>query len=159
MGIDDFLIQLVKYCQSVINKEDLKEILLLVESFSFRRSICDVSPNALNKIYMTLGREIKNHADYKENYVSILKYLLMKKKGSQRFPEDNEFAEKFVSKDIYNSKNCSYILGRIENFGNIEKLDIENLLRYNELTIEHIMPKSLSDQWTHDLGPNWEVHS
>ena len=151
-----FLLEIYNdYTQSVINKEDLKEILLLVESFSFRRSICDVSPNALNKIYMTLGREIKNHADYKENYVSILKYLLMKKKGSQRFPEDNEFAEKFVSKDIYNSKNCSYILGRIENFGNIEKLDIENLLRSNELTIEHIMPKSLSDQWTHDLGPNW----
>jgi uncharacterized protein with ParB-like and HNH nuclease domain len=52
------------YTQGIIDKENLKEILLLVESFSFRRSICDVSPNALNKIYMTLGREIKNHTDY-----------------------------------------------------------------------------------------------
>ena len=143
------------YIQGVINKEDLKEILLLVESFSFRRSICDVSPNALNKIYMTLGREIKNHSDYKENYVSILKYLLKKKKGSQRFPDDKEFAEKFMSKDIYNSKSCSYILGKIENFGNLEKIDVENLLMSNELTIEHIMPKNLSDQWIKDLGANW----
>lgn len=147
------------YTQGVINKEDLKEILLLVESFSFRRSICDVSPNALNKIYMTLGREIKNHPDYKENYVVILKYLLKKKKGSQRFPEDKEFAEKFMSKDIYNSKNCSYILEKIENFGNLEKIDVENLLMSNELTIEHIMPKNLSDQWIKDLGVNWRgVH-
>ncbi|MEN6293991.1 MAG: DUF262 domain-containing protein, partial [Methanobacterium sp.] len=143
------------YTQGVISKENLKEILLLVESFSFRRSICDVSPNALNKIYMTLGREIKNHPDFKENYVTILKYLLKKKKGSQRFPDDKEFAEKFMSKDIYNSKNCSYILGRIENFGSREKVDVENLLVSNQLTIEHIMPKSLSDQWIKDIGTNW----
>lgn len=143
------------YTQGTINKKDLIEILQLVESYSFRRWICDVSPNALNKIYMTLGREIKNHADYKENYVEIVKYLLKKKKGSQRFPDDKEFAEKFISKDIYNSKNCLYILERIENFGNREKVDVESLLESNELTIEHIMPKNLSDQWMRDLGANW----
>lgn len=152
-----FLLEIYEdYNQEVINKEDLVEILLLIESFSFRRLICDVPPNALNKIYMILGREIKSNPDYRENYITILKYLLKKKKVSQRFPEDKEFAEKFVSKDIYNLKNNAYILERIENFGSKEKIDVENLLMSGELTIEHIMPKMLNEQWIKDLGPNWK---
>lgn len=60
-----------------------------------------------------------------------------------------------MSKDIYNSKNCSYILERIENSESREKVDVEHLIISNELTIEHIMPKNLSDQWIRDLGVNW----
>ena len=64
-----------------------------IESFAFRRSICDVPTNALNKVFMTLGRDIKKYTDYKENYIDIFKYILINKKLSQRFPKDEEFAK------------------------------------------------------------------
>lgn len=151
-----FLLEIYEdHNQKVINKDDLVEILLLIESFSFRRLICEVPPNALNKIYMIMGREIKSNPDYKEKYVDILKYLLKKKKASQRFPDDKEFSEKIMTKDIYNLKNNAYILERVENFESREKIDVEYLLEVKELTIEHIMPKILNDQWKKELGSNW----
>ena len=152
-----FLLEIYKdFEENIIDERKLIEILSLIESFSFRRLICDVPTNALNKIYMTLGREIKNHEDFRENYVEILKYLLIKRKYSQRFPDNNEFSEKFMTKDIYNLKNNAYLLGTMENFNHREKVDVENLLESNELTIEHIMPKKLSEEWKRNIGKDWE---
>lgn len=155
-----FLLELYNdLAEETISKDQLIDILTLIESFSFRRLICSVPTNALNKIYMTLGREIKNHDNYRENYVEIIKYLFKKKTSSQRFPDDNEFSENFMSKDIYNLKNNTYLLERIENFDNREKVDVYNLLLSNDLSIEHIMPKKLSDTWKTELGTEWQdVH-
>ena len=64
-----------------------------------------------------------------------------------------------MSKDIYNLKNNTYLLERIENFDNREKVDVYNLLLSNELSIEHIMPIKLSDTWKTELGTGWQdVH-
>jgi hypothetical protein len=57
-------------------------------------------------------------------------------------------------------KNNMHILERLENFENREKIDIQILLAENNLTIEHIMPQTLSRTWKKDLGQDYEsVHS
>lgn len=107
---------------------------------------------------MNLGREIKKYSDYKDNYIQILKYILINKKSSQRMPDDNEFSNSFVTKDIYNtkSKNKLYLLERLENYNNKERVDVENLINNNELNIEHIMPQTLTAKWKESLGPDYK---
>ena len=146
------------YTNGVIEKKDLIEILEIIKSFAFRRLICDVPTNALNKIFMTLGKNIKKHNDYKENYVEILKYLLINKKDSQRFPNDKEFSEKIVIKDIYNlkGKNKIHLLESIENYNNKERIDLEKLINDGEINIEHIMPQKLTTYWKKSLGEHWK---
>ncbi|MGO0906895.1 DUF262 domain-containing protein [Clostridioides difficile] len=149
------------YNEGVINKKSLVESLNLVECFILRRIVCDVPPNALNKVFMNLGREIKKFSDYKENYSQILKYIFINKKSSQRFPTDSEFSNAFETKDIYNtkSKNKLYILERLENYNNKEIVDLENLINNNTLNIEHIMPQTLTNKWKELLGENYkEIH-
>lgn len=143
----------------IINRDEIIEILYYIESFAFRRSICDVPTNALNKVFMTLGRDIKKYKDYKNNYVSIFKYILINKKLSQRFPKDDEFAEKLVTRDIYNLKNKNkyHLLQSLENYNNKEAVDIINLISDNTLTIEHIMPQTLTVHWKSSLGENHKV--
>jgi hypothetical protein len=146
----------------VISDEELLEILLIIESFLVRRLICDVQTNALNKIFMTLGRDIKENDDYKENYVEILKYILSQKRSVQRFPTDEEMKEKMVFKDLYsmNAKNKTHILERLENFENKEAVDLQKLQSDGELTIEHIMPKALNSAWKKELGSGYEnIHN
>jgi uncharacterized protein with ParB-like and HNH nuclease domain len=144
------------YSKETIKKKDLEEIINIIVSFVFRRLICEVPPNSLNKIFMVLGREIKKHSDYLENYLEIFKRVITIKKSSQRFPDNEEFSSKIVTKDIYNFKNKNklFLLEQLENYENKERVDVENLVSTNELTIEHIMPQTLSPTWRESLGAN-----
>ncbi|GAA3656562.1 GmrSD restriction endonuclease domain-containing protein [Asaccharospora irregularis] len=158
-----FLLELFDdYNENILSTDQLIEALNLVECFILRRIICDVPTNALNKIFMNLGREIKKSSDYRENYSQILKYTFINKKSSQRFPDDNEFSNAFETKDIYNtkSKNKLYLLERLENYNNKERVDLENLINDNTLNIEHIMPQTLTNKWKESLGENYkEIHN
>ncbi|KGK86562.1 DUF262 domain-containing protein [Clostridium sp. HMP27] len=154
-----FLLELIDdYSNRLINDNQVNEILSILESYIFRRIMCGVATNALNKVFMALGKEIKKYSDYKENYVEILKYILMNKKSSQRMPDDDEFRKKFYEESVYNwkSKNKIYLLERLENHNNNERVDIETLISSNELTIEHIMPQTLNKTWKEELGENFQ---
>jgi len=146
----------------VINDDDLVNILKIIESYAFRRLICNVPTNALNKVFAILGRDIKKHPEFKENYFEIFKFILINKRHSQRLPSDEEFSEMLGIRDIYNlkSKNKLHLLERLENYDNVEKVSVEELLNEGQLNIEHIMPRTLSVRWKETLGENWEeVHN
>jgi uncharacterized protein with ParB-like and HNH nuclease domain len=158
-----FLLEIFDYYESnTISKNNLINILCTIETYAFRRLICNVPTNALNKVFMTLGREIKKHTDFKDKYFEIFKYTLINKKYSQRFPENEEFSEMLRNRDIYNfkSKNKLHLLERLENYDNVEKVNVEELLSEGELNVEHIMPQTLSNKWKESLGKNWdEIHN
>ena len=152
-----FLYLYKKLDENIINKKDLLEILLIIESYVFRRFICWVPTNALNKTFMLLPKDIENYKDYKSNFLDIFKYILLDKTGSQRFPKNEEFSEYLKLKDIYNtqSRNKLHLLERLENFDNKES-DIENLIDEWILTIEHIMPQTLTKTWEDELWSNYK---
>lgn len=150
------------YYNNIIDKEDLVNILKVIEAYVFRRIICKAPTNALNKVFMNLSKEIKKVPNYTEHYVDVLKYVLTNKKSSQRFPNEEEFKLNFVECDIYSwkSKNKIYLLEQLENYDNNEKVDIENLINDKKLSIEHIMPQTLTTSWKNSLGENYsEVHA
>lgn len=144
-----------KLKQWIINSAELLDILLTIESFVFRRFVCEIPTNALNKIFMLLGKDIESHEWYETDYVNICKYVLLNKVASQRFPTDKEFTESLLTKDIYNtqSRNKLHLLERLENFDNRES-DIERLIDEWVLTIEHIMPQTLTHSWLEELWDN-----
>ncbi len=144
--------------EKCLKENEIAELLEIIESYIFRRIICDLPANSLNKIFMSLARDIKKNNDYKTNYIEILKYILTQKRGSQRFPNDQEFKEKMTLKDVYNinRKNKLHLLERLENYNNKEKIDIQKLLDNNELSIEHIMPQTLNASWKKTLGGRYQ---
>ena len=150
------------YKNNEINEEELVEVLKIIESYIFRRIICKAPTNALNKVFMNLSKEIKKIDNYKENYLEIFKYILTNKKSSQRFPSEDEFKLKFLECDVYSwkSKNKIYLLEQLENYDNNEKVDIENLINEKKLSIEHIMPQTLTLSWKNALGEGYnEVYA
>lgn len=150
------------YYKGIIKSDELIEILKVLESYIFRRIMCKAPTNALNKVFMNLNREIKKIPKYEEHYVDILKYVLINKKSSQRFPNEEEFKINFLECNVYNwkSKNKVYLLEQLENYDNNERVDIENLVNDKSLSIEHIMPQTLSLNWKKSLGENYsEIHA
>lgn len=134
----------------LLDNEHLLKILRLVESYVFRRYICNVPTNSMNKTFAIAKRFI-DKTSIESYYQSVVAYFLLQD-SYKYFPRDEEFASTFQFKDIYNWRNCKYILEKLENFGKKEKVNAENY------SIEHIMPQNTKNnsEWKKELWENWE---
>ena len=137
------------------NAEELIKLFELTESYIFRRSICDIPTNALNKVFVALNYEILRLDGTSENYYEKLKFVLFRKTGTSQFPNDALFSESLSTKPIYllRSKVKQYIMERFENSGTKEVKDVRGLISEGTYSIEHIMPQTLSSEWKSSLGP------
>ena len=123
----------------------------LIRDYIFRRLICEYSSNALNKIFANLFKEIKRKNG--NDFYDTLVYVLLSKKGQGVYPKDSEFKDYFLSKNMYKFNAKKYLLYKIESYNNKE------LVKPDELTIEHIMPQKIGTKWSIILGDKYkEVH-
>ena len=144
-----------------LNNKDVLQIFLITENYLFRRNICEVPTNALNKIFLNLNKEILRYDNTSDNYVAKFIYALRAKKDSGRFPDDEEFTAALANKQVYQmrGKYKAYLFERFENYGTIETKDVFTHLDNNIYTIEHIMPQHLTPGWTEALGPDYaKIH-
>ncbi len=156
-----FLEVLRLYDENKLALYQVTEIFLMAENYLFRRNICDLPTNALNKIFLLLHREIVRYEGSEDNYVEKVKYALITKKERARFPSDEEFSQAFVDRAVYqmNSKNKIYILERLENYGTAEDKDVYRHFDDGDYSIEHIMPQHLTPVWQKELGDDYdEIH-
>lgn len=153
-----FLEVLRLYDENKLDISEVSEIFLITENYLFRRAICDLPTNALNKIFSTLHREITRYEGNDLGYVEKFKYALLSKKDRASFPDDDEFAERFTERPIYqmNSKNKIYIMERLENYSTLEDKDVYGHYDDGTYSIEHIMPQHLTPAWIKVLGEDYE---
>lgn len=136
------------YEKGCIQKQDVLEIVRTMESYVFRRAICDIPTNSLNKTFATFMRE---KGFNKTRYVESVKAIFLLLAAQRRFPSDAEFQAAFTTRNIYKGRIGLYCLTKLERYlGNKEQADLANC------TVEHIMPQTLSDEWKHSLGQDWE---
>lgn len=153
-----FFLEVLRLCsENKLTIGEVENIFLTIESYLFRRTICELPTNALNKIFLMLHKEVERCDGTVSDYVAKLKYILLAKKERARFPNDMEFSEAFSSRPMYlmNSKNKIYVLERIENFGTAEDKDVYRHFDDGTYSIEHIMPQHLTPAWVKDLGDDY----
>lgn len=153
-----FLEVLRLFDEGKMNIAQVTDVFLITENYLFRRTICDLPTNALNKIFLMLHREIVRYDGTEDDYVDKFQYALLSKKERARFPDDDEFSLRFAERPIYqmNSKNKIYILERLENYGTAEDKDIYSHCDDGVYSIEHIMPQHLTPAWVKALGEDYE---
>ncbi|OPL07608.1 MAG: hypothetical protein AVO33_04745 [delta proteobacterium ML8_F1] len=159
-----FFMEILRHAESVdgteasINPDELLDIIQVIESYLFRRQICEIPTNALNKIFVALNSEIMRLDSTAENYPEKLKYSLRKRTASGIYPDDDMFAEALSTKQVYlmRSKNKQYLMERFENWGTKEVKDVSQLLDNGTYSIEHIMPQTLQNEWKESLGEDYE---
>lgn len=153
-----FLEVLRLYDEGKIDMSQVADVFLITENYLFRRTICDLPTNALNKIFLLLHREIIRYEGNDVDYVEKFKYAILSKKEKARFPDDDEFSAGFTDRQVYqmNSKNKIYILERLENYGTAEDKDVYGHCDDGTYSIEHIMPQHLTPAWVKALGDDYE---
>jgi len=144
-------------------ENEIYQVIDVIEAYWARRIICNLPSNALNKVFSTLHRDVLKHINKKDSgdaplYVDVLVYVLLKKRQSAAFPSDEDVKGDFQSRQVYKmpTNQRMFILERMENRDNNERHDIVKELTEKNITIEHIMPQTLSDKWKKALGADWE---
>lgn len=143
-----FLLELYHdFDREILSKDEFVEVLRLVEAYVFRRVVCTIPTNSLNRTFATFGQAID-----KGQYVETVTIHFLKLRSYRRFPRDEEFKHELSNRDLYNFQRRSYWLRRLENHDRKERVYLD------EYTIEHIMPQNenLSDEWQEALGPDWQ---
>lgn len=143
-----FLLELYHdYSSGLLAKGEFAAIVRMVESYVFRRAICTIPTNSMNKTFSTFYKVLK-----KDRYLESVQAHFQLLPSYRRFPSDDEFRRDLQTRDLYNFRSRSYWLRRLENHGRKERVVVD------EYTIEHIMPQNenLPSAWRADLGSDWE---
>lgn len=144
--------------ESKTTPEDFLEVLLTIESYIVRRFVTGIATNSLNKVFATMYAEVsKLHSDGTP-FAPIVIYQINRRSGSGRFPTDAEFKEAFATKDFYNIRAYwrQYLFNCLENGDSKDIRDVSKALAENRISIEHIMPQTLTDAWRQELGDRAE---
>ena len=142
-----FLLELYDdFANGRLESTDFEDIVRLVEAYVFRRAVCAIPTNSLNKTFATFGRALR-----KDRYLESVRAHLLTLPSYRRFPGNEEFKREFVVRDLYNFPRRSYWLRRLENHDRKERVPVD------EYTIEHILPQNenLSAKWRDNLGHDW----
>lgn len=143
-----FLLELYHdYANERLSAADFATAVRLVEAYVFRRSICAIPTNSMNKTFATFGKALK-----KDRYLESIQAHFLLLPSYRRFPSDEEFRRDLHTRDLYNFRNRSYWLRRLENHGRKERVPVD------QYTIEHILPQNpeLPPAWRQALGDDWQ---
>ena len=135
------------YSEGRLSRDDFARAVRLVEAYVFRRAVCAIPTNSLNKTFATFGRALR-----KDRYLESIQAHFLTLPSYRRFPTDEEFQRELSVRDLYNFPRRSYWLRRLENHGRKERVPVD------EYTIEHILPQNedLSSRWRQALGDEWQ---
>ncbi len=130
-----------------ITAEQLCGVLDVVETYVVRRFVCAVPTSGLNKVFPALYQQVKKRPEVVEATKALL--------AERGCPHDDEFRDRLENARLYGSgerrDKTQIILGRLEAaLGHKEQVDTSTL------TVEHVMPQTLTDWWRSHLGEDWE---
>lgn len=128
-----------------LSKPRMCDILETIESFVVRRYFCRIHSRGLNLIFTRMYRSIVGEADIVR---AAGQYLLVRK-----FPTDEEFIDGWIRYPVYGTGNQDRSRFVLESLETETKQNNEPVdLFHEDISREHIMPQTLSDEWRSMLG-------
>lgn len=144
-----FVLGLFEYNQQEkrLSDDKLVEILKTIRTYLIRRRILGLTQGE-NKNIVLLSNKISDLSDSKVSMFALLSNMFYK----LRIPNDKEISTQLTTMNFYEGlkKYSKFILGKIEE--NNAKVPVN--FRDSKISIEHIMPQTLSDSWIRELGEN-----
>jgi len=115
---------------------DVVGCLKTIESFLTRRAICGIEPTGLLGMFRVMWSTTNEHPTAQSVASVILKRLTVE------WPTDQRLSDAIRTRPLYGSTIARYVMLEYDQgLGGDHPEDLE-------VTIEHIMPRSLSDEWS-----------
>jgi uncharacterized protein with ParB-like and HNH nuclease domain len=130
-----------------LSVEDFCRALDRIENFLVRRFVCGIPTYGLNKVFAPLYNQTRGTTDL----IAAIEKVLA---NPRSYPRDESFVERLADARLYATgerlRKAKLILERLAAYGEKE------IVPGDALTIEHVMPQTLSAEWKEHLGPTWE---
>jgi uncharacterized protein with ParB-like and HNH nuclease domain len=161
--INTFVINIfVDFIDNKTTQEEVANALYLVETFLARRIIGGYKTEGLNKRFPELHQTIreKQRNNPEKTYDDCLSAWMMETRGrTVILPTDADITNSIKVLNFYGNKTYQqqFILAKICDQSR-ESILLHNIYDNQiKLTIEHIMPQTITPKWQADLGTNWEL--
>lgn len=145
-----FILGLLKYHRHKENDINLSDDVLIsaletIRNYLIRRRVLGLAQGE-NKVIVTYSDRIKDIARGKVTILNLLSNLTYR----LRLPNDDDIRRQLQIINFYEElkRYSKFILGKIEK----NNTKVAPDFRDPKITIEHIMPQTLSDEWKEDLG-------
>jgi uncharacterized protein with ParB-like and HNH nuclease domain len=126
-------------------EEEFLSVLRMLFSFIIRRMVVGVPSNSLAGLFVGLCK-IKPVTETPSAWLSA---ALCSEEKNRRWPNDNEFSQAWIHTELYGSRACPVILETIETH-----FEHHDAVQLDQVTVEHVMPQTLSAEWEDMLGTN-----
>jgi len=152
-----FVLGLLEYHQYHVNNVRLSDEILIstleiIRTYLIRRRLLGLTQGE-NKNIVLLSKRIEEIAKGSISMINLLANTFYR----LRLPNDTEITKAFMIINFYEElkQYSKFILGKIEEHNSKVSVDF----RDQKITIEHIMPQKLDDNWKNELGDNYqEIH-
>jgi uncharacterized protein with ParB-like and HNH nuclease domain len=137
---------------------EVKKVVKLLDSFLLRRNVMGAASNSLQKIFLSITNQVKNLLKKVKDisFYDAFCYQLvhLNNAESNNMPSYDDLIARGSTYNLYSSRRhvARLVLLGIENQNNKHKINMENL------SIEHIIPQSLTSEWINVLGQNSKNH-
>lgn len=149
-----------------LSDNDLGEIFKLIESYFSRRIIANWYVTSVDRFMASLHRQVLDYMsdDPDTNYLEVLKYIFLNQTGQTQMPSVDDFEKAIRTYPFYEQHSNAikgYVLAALYDGTKESKSTLHSIAEDSlQLTIEHVMPQTLTDNWRQMLGENYEaVHS
>jgi uncharacterized protein with ParB-like and HNH nuclease domain len=151
-----FALSVLRYADDNLTKQQLDEVFGLIETYFSRRIVCNINTTSVDRFLASLHKDALGYLEDapKSNYVDVLKYLFLSRTGQTRMPSDAEYENAVRTNPTYTQRNAfiNYILtssdGSSKESNTLYQIANGDL----KLSIEHVMPQTLTKEWEHELG-------
>lgn len=148
-----FLMKALSHVESGdIATSDLEKVVRMLESFVVRRHALGYTGAGLSALFARMSANV----DFENDFVESSKRHLLR----QGWPSDDAFIRGLARRRLYVPSQLArvrLVLDTLERkLAGKEVVDLSS----KKITIEHIMPQKLTNQWRESLGPDAdEIHS
>ncbi len=144
------------YQNDEIGKEQLSELISIVNNYLVRRSICDLDTKGITKLFAPLLSDVIDYCrgDYGLIVEALIHNLIVRNKNDNMFvPDEVQLYDMVLNSNAYKNKNVLRIfLDKLEHDQNPAPVDLD------KLNIEHIMPQNPKGEWYDILNIDQETY-
>lgn len=144
------------YREKLIDVNTLAKLIHAINVYMIRRSLCDMNSQNIGRLFPTVLKKIIEKCN--GEYVDILKYLNQEMVGNTAttsgsyMPTDKQMMEWLMNANVYKRPSLRIVFDRLELYNNPAPVDL------SQLSIEHLMPQTPTEEWLEELDTDMETY-
>lgn len=139
-----------------IEADVLGQLIQAINIYLIRRSICDMDSQNISKLFPTILRRVLEKCN--GNYADIVAVLNQEMVGNNAntsgsyMPTDTQMFDILFNANVYKRPTLRIILDRLELTDNPAPVEL------SQLSIEHLMPQTPTEEWLEELEVDEETY-